>query len=895
MTLAAERALPGDVAATRWRLRSTFPDIAWLMVAQATSGSCVFAASVIRARGLTLDAFGAYALVATVVSFLVIVADFGLSVMMLRDLSKDGVDRRAYVQSAFVLTAVLSAVAAAGVVGVSMAVSRDRAIAPLAWILALSVLFIGLSVAPGAYLRATHRTWVEAIARLCSGSTLIALTGCAAASRTGVFGFGAATAASSASALAIMLPVAMVASGATRPRLDVAQWQRLIRDAAPLAVGMLATAVYYYADSLMLGAFGQREALARYNASYVFVMAVSLFVTALRAAFLPPQTRGFSGATSLAGVLRTYLRITAFAALGIDDHRPGARLDTPAGRLRPAVRARRTGAQSPPGRGRHHVLFVLLRLELARVGTPACVPAGDGCGCTDKCDAQPARDPDVRADGCRGCDGAVRRTGLPPGRAGWPEVPQSQAPPDRRASRARRRNCGRRCDAGAPCLRARLMVTGRSRPTAHPLIAGSRSAVGTPAQPLTGVAGRRLGQTLITATVCAVDNAARRPRMALNVALLADAVETGSPGLRQYLAGLTEGLRELGDDNEYRLVHQRDTGRTGARRSLTTAGATALLRQVQMPAMLSRRGFNVVHDLYPFAPFLRPGRFARVVTIGDLTPLVTHTHSARRSWAHRLVAPIIAHRAHAIVTFSENSKRDITRLFRVPSDRITVSYLAASAQFHPLPTEEIEASRSRLGLPPRYVLHVGTLEPRKNIPTLLRAFAGAPQEMGDMTLLLAGRRGWRMESLPALIQSLGLEQRVVIRSDITVADLPAVYGGAVALAYPSLYEGFGLPPLEAMQCGVPVITSDTSSLPEVVGDAALTVNPGSIADLSRALKRIACDADLRAALQARGLRRAELFTWRRCAEVTRSVYERAFEMTRAPRAGHIQVAQGRAG
>lgn len=317
MAIAADRTLAGNAAAPRWRLRSTLPDVAWLTVAQAAAGASAFAASLLRARALTLDAFGAYALVATVVAFLVIIADFGLSVMMVRDLSRAETERRAYLGSAFLLTAVLATIAAMGVVGVSLAIARDASIMPLASMLAISVWLAGLALAPAAFLRATGRTRIEAAARVASGSLLVGLTSMAAVAHGGVVAFGAATAAASGVALVVMLPPAMLAAGIARPQFDFGQWRRLFGDAAPLGFAMMFTAVYYYADSLMLGAFGQREGLARYNASYVFVMAVALLIAALRTGFMPAQSRGHAGQAPLDGVLRGYFRMTAAMALAL--------------------------------------------------------------------------------------------------------------------------------------------------------------------------------------------------------------------------------------------------------------------------------------------------------------------------------------------------------------------------------------------------------------------------------------------------------------------------------------------------------------------------------------------------------------------------------------------------
>jgi len=369
----------------------------------------------------------------------------------------------------------------------------------------------------------------------------------------------------------------------------------------------------------------------------------------------------------------------------------------------------------------------------------------------------------------------------------------------------------------------------------------------------------------------------------LKIALLTDSIEAGSPGFASYAMGLADALAELPAGDACTLVHRGAHPFYEERRHEMprAAGGLPLMRQLRLPPYLEAGGYDVVHDTYHFGPFVRPSRFARVLTIGDLTPLVTPTHRPKQKWAHRLLAPLVAHRAHHIVTFSDCSKRDIVRLFRIAPEKISVTYLAAHPRFRPAPPADVEDGRRRLRLPERYFLHVGTLEPRKNIERLVRAYARALPAIGDeVALLLAGRRGWRMEGLPLLLRTAGVADRVIMRDDITDDDLPLVYGGALALTYPSLYEGFGLPPLEAMQCGVPVLTSHRSSLPEVVGEDALLVDAASVDAIAAGLKRLASDEALRADLARRGRRRAATFSWRVCAEQTFSAYERALAAAR---------------
>ncbi len=368
-----------------------------------------------------------------------------------------------------------------------------------------------------------------------------------------------------------------------------------------------------------------------------------------------------------------------------------------------------------------------------------------------------------------------------------------------------------------------------------------------------------------------------------SVALLTEAIDYGMAGFRTYVTGLVDGLLALDGPERYTLLHRLPHAYYADKRSAFMPAPERMpsglhehaWRQARLPRYLRAEGYDLVHETYHFGPFLAPSRFARVVTIGDLTPLVGNYHPIGQRLLHLTLVPLLARRAHRVLTFSENSKRDIVRLYRIPSEKVVVTPLSADGRFRPLPRAEVEAARRRLGLPERYVLHVGTIEPRKNVGRLIQAFAAALPALGDCRLLLVGRRGWMIDGLDAQVRASGAAGRIVMRQDIADADLPPVYNAAELLAYPSLYEGFGLPPLEAMRCGVPVVTSATSSLPEVVGDAAVSVDPADVAALAAAIGDVYGSAALRGRLVTAGLRRAGLFSWRRCAEITREAYREA--------------------
>lgn len=282
---------------------------------------------------------------------------------------------------------------------------------------------------------------------------------------------------------------------------------------------------------------------------------------------------------------------------------------------------------------------------------------------------------------------------------------------------------------------------------------------------------------------------------------------------------------------------------------------------------------DVVH--YP-SFVMHPQLFgARIVTIHDLLP-ITHADQCTRTdvaW-FRSHALRVARRADAIIAVSQYTKDVIVDLFRIPAERITVVHHGVSESFHPASAAEVADLRARLGLARPYILSVGTAEPRKNLLRLVDAFALLLQDRGaDFDLVLAGKAAWGSDSLRERIAALGLEARVRVTGHIAAGDLPTLYSGATVFVMPSLAEGFGMPLLEAMACGIPVIAGNATALPEVYGDAAIGFDATDTEALAGALARVLGDSALRADLIARGLRRAEQFTWEAAARKTVAVFE----------------------
>jgi glycosyltransferase involved in cell wall biosynthesis len=259
---------------------------------------------------------------------------------------------------------------------------------------------------------------------------------------------------------------------------------------------------------------------------------------------------------------------------------------------------------------------------------------------------------------------------------------------------------------------------------------------------------------------------------------------------------------------------------------------------------------------------LPPTRARTLLTIHDLSFLVhpqTHLPSMVRYLSGAV--PRSLRRADLVVADSLATRDDLARLLGVDAGRVRVVYPGVGPQFRPLDPRACEPVRARLGLPERFLLFVSTISPRKNLVGLLEAYAPVARGRPDVDLVVIGQRGWLYEEVFAAVERLGLGPRVHLPGFVHDKDLPAVYNLALASVYPSLYEGFGLPALEALACGTPLVTADNSSLPEVAGDAALLVDATDTAALARAIQRLIDDAELRARLSAAGPAQAGRFRW----------------------------------
>jgi glycosyltransferase involved in cell wall biosynthesis len=298
---------------------------------------------------------------------------------------------------------------------------------------------------------------------------------------------------------------------------------------------------------------------------------------------------------------------------------------------------------------------------------------------------------------------------------------------------------------------------------------------------------------------------------------------------------------------------------------------------------LRQEGVDVLHAM----AFVAPLRAAcpTVVTVLDLSFLrFPEAFKAFKRVYLRTMARISVRRAKRVIAISESTRQDVVSLLGVPADRVERIYCGVDPGFRPLPSVEVEEFRQGKGLPERFVLFLGTIEPRKNVETLVQAFAeriaagvGLSRTRGsrltdDVHLVIAGGRGWMADPVFSRVEELGVQDRVHFVGYVPEEEKPLWYNAATCFCYPSLYEGFGLPPLEAMACGVPVVTSNVSSLPEVVGEAGLSVDPLDSAEIGEALYLLLSDPDLCAERAALGLERSRQFTWVQAARQTADVY-----------------------
>ena len=370
----------------------------------------------------------------------------------------------------------------------------------------------------------------------------------------------------------------------------------------------------------------------------------------------------------------------------------------------------------------------------------------------------------------------------------------------------------------------------------------------------------------------------------MRVALDAIPLVAAKTGIGHYTDALAEALARIHTDHQYTLLSPFDfpfpvTAATPSNLSKVFLPVRSVFRRwwlVGLPALLQVSPFDLFHGTNYCIPVFAP--CPTVVTVHDLSLFrrsQTHEDDNVRRGKRRI--PLMIRRASMIIAPSEWTRGEVIEHFGIDPQRVRVIQEGARREMKPLPASESEGVLRRHAIDGPYLLYVGTIEPRKNLPVLLRAYDELLRTTPHRPrLVLCGGNGWKYDEVYRLVEELKLGEMVRFLGYVADEDLPALYSAAECFLYPSVYEGFGLPPLEAMACGTPVITSNASSLPEVVGEGGLMHDPEDVRALTIGMARVLGEADLRRHLREVGQSRAELFSWDRAARETQALYDEVF-------------------
>lgn len=358
-------------------------------------------------------------------------------------------------------------------------------------------------------------------------------------------------------------------------------------------------------------------------------------------------------------------------------------------------------------------------------------------------------------------------------------------------------------------------------------------------------------------------------------------IEDHFPGIGRYTYNLTNRIPEVAPEGDFvvshnpRLLNTRyDVEGLARHPNLklvpVDVPTLSLKEQYRLRSLAKRLSLDLLHSPYYIKPYWLS--CPSVVTIYDLIPMIYPQHLPYRwtAWIFRAAASLAVRRASHVIAISESTKADLVHLFGTSPEKITVTYLAADERFHPLERKDCERVLQRYGLPRGYILYLGINKPHKNLVFLLEVFSELDTEV---KLVLAGKEDPRYPEARQEAERLNLGESVVFLGEVADNDLPMLYNGAELFVFPSLHEGFGLPVLEAIACGTPVVCSNTSSLPEIVADAALTLDPLDREAWVAALMEVLEKEALRAEMREKGLKRAAAFSWEETARRTWEVYQ----------------------
>jgi glycosyltransferase involved in cell wall biosynthesis len=372
----------------------------------------------------------------------------------------------------------------------------------------------------------------------------------------------------------------------------------------------------------------------------------------------------------------------------------------------------------------------------------------------------------------------------------------------------------------------------------------------------------------------------------LNIGLISESLNNSYTGVETYIDNLIINLKT--SDEKIKLINYKNDFEKTNYPDLEVKIVASPLEKVYPTLWYPYLGyylknnneFDIIHNTKHFPTIFKPKHAKYVITVHDLFALALGPpeYQYYKKIGYKLLLPKTLKSADKIISNSKNTKNDIIRYFKIPEEKIKVIHLAANETFAKLNEIEILDIKKKYAINYPFIFYVGGLAAYKNIVRLIEAY-GKLKKLGvTHKLLLAGVKRYKYNEIFETIEKLNLQNDVIFTGYVPDKDLPGLYNAADLFVYPSLYEGFGIPPLEAMQCGTPVIASNTSSIPEVVGDAGIMINPYDVDEFANKMYEVLTNEDLKKEMSKKGLERAKLFSWKKCAEEHLKVYEEVYNM-----------------
>ncbi len=372
----------------------------------------------------------------------------------------------------------------------------------------------------------------------------------------------------------------------------------------------------------------------------------------------------------------------------------------------------------------------------------------------------------------------------------------------------------------------------------------------------------------------------------IKIGIITDAVDDAAGGIQTYVRGLVDSLLKTDRKNQYYLIHYKknaDSFYKNRKEIIIPIKPIPFYREfrkiILMPILLKKYNLDIVHETAQIGPFFLPAKFKKIITIHDLVPLIYPKTNNIITWIHHKIGLwLVLKRADSVIAVSNSTKKDILKFFNIPQNKITVIYEGHFNYYTPVKNKkQLDEIKRKYKLYFKFILFVGTLEPRKNISRVIKSFIKIKKEFPELRLVIVGKKGWKYNEIFRLINQLNIGNSVIFTGYVPEEDLPAINSLAEVLVYPSLYEGFGLSALGAIKCGCPVVSSNCSSIPEVINDAGVLVDPTNVSKISAGILKVLKDRSFRNKIIKKGLAQGKRFNWKKFAKKTMRVYEQATE------------------